>query len=82
VTRRAGWRIAFLTTTALAIGEELYASLDGNGSTEPWTDLVVRYVPWEAAVALLAALLVWLPIHFYARYRRRTAYLREEDQGR
>jgi hypothetical protein len=82
VSRRAWWRVAFLATTLTALGEELFATFDGNGSTEPWTDLIVRYVPADITAALLGALLLWLPVHFYRRYRRRKAYLLEEDQGR
>jgi hypothetical protein len=82
VSRRGWFRAGFLVTTLAAVGLELYATFDGNGSTEPWTDLIVRYVPADIAAALVGALVLWLPVHFYRRYRRRKAYLLEEDQGR
>jgi hypothetical protein len=82
VTRRDWFRLVFLAVTGAAVGLELFATFDGNGDTEPWTDLTVRYLPGEVTAALVGALVLWLPIHFLVRYRRRKAYLREEDQGR
>lgn len=70
--RRSLWRAVFLGTTALALGMECWAAWDGNSNTDPWTDLIVRYVPWELALAVLGALLLWVPAHFWVRYRRRS----------
>lgn len=71
MNRRAWWLVGFLGVTALAVVGELVGALDGNPDTPPWTDLIVRYVPAEAAVAVFGALVAWLPVHFYLRYRRR-----------
>lgn len=68
---RRAWRTGFLAVTALAIIAECWAAWDGNPDTDPWTDLIVRYVPWELALAVFGALLLWAPVHFYVRYRRR-----------
>jgi hypothetical protein len=65
------WRVAFLGVTSLALVMELWASFDGNPDTDPWTYLIVGYVPWELALAAFGALLLWVPIHFYVRYRRK-----------
>ena len=59
----------FLGITGLAIGLEIWASVDSNPDTIPWTWLLVNYVPWEVPLAVFGALVVWLPIHFYVRYR-------------
>lgn len=65
------WVIGFLTVTAVAVGAELWASFDGDPDTAPWTDLIVRYVPEEVTFALIGALLLWLPLHFWRRYTRK-----------
>lgn len=69
--RRAPWLAGFLGVTAIALAAELWASFDRNDQTDPWTDLIVRYVPGEIAAALIGALIVWLPVHFGLRYARR-----------
>jgi hypothetical protein len=65
------WPFAFLGLTAVLVGAEIWASADGNSSTVPWTDYLVRYVPEEVVYALLGALLLWAPFHFWRRYRKR-----------
>ncbi len=65
------WRTAFLGVTGLAIVGECVAAWDGNSNTDPWTDLVTTYVPWELALAVFAALAIWVPAHFFVRYRKR-----------
>lgn len=72
---RNRWRVAFLGVTALvgalALTMELVFSFDGDPATEPWTVLIVDHVPPEIAVAIFGALVAWLPVHFWIRYRRR-----------
>lgn len=68
---RNRWRFAFLAVTALAIVMECWASWDGNPNTDPWTDLLTRYVPAEVTFAAIGALALWVPIHFGIRYRRK-----------
>lgn len=72
MTQRGWWRVSFLGLTALVLGMEVFASVDGNPDTEPWTDLIVSYVPAEFAVAAIGALALWLPVHFGLRYWRRS----------
>lgn len=69
--KRAPWLSGFLGVTVIALAAELWASFDGNPQTEPWTDLIVRYVPGEVTAALIGALLLWLPVHFGLRYWRK-----------
>lgn len=68
---RNWWRIGFLGLTALVVTAELVAAFDRNPETDPWTDLIVAYVPEEVTYALIGALLLWLPYHLWRRYRRR-----------
>lgn len=66
------WRVGFLVLTAVVIAAELWASFDGDPNTDPWTDLITRYIPWEITAALLGALFLWLPLHLAIRYWRRS----------
>lgn len=68
---RNRWRLAFLTVTGLALAMELWAVFDGNPDTDPWTDLIVTYVPMEIAAAAIGGLSLWLVVHFGLRYWRR-----------
>lgn len=72
MTRRSWWVTGFLATTALAVGAELVAGLDDSATTVPWTDLIVRYIPAPITYAAIAALVVWLPIHFIPKYQHRS----------
>lgn len=71
MSRRGRWIAGFLAGTALLLGAECWASWDGSPDTVPWTDLIVQYVPGEVTLAAIAALVVWLPVHFFVRYRRK-----------
>lgn len=75
------FRWAFLTVTAVAVGAELFASFDGSDATEPWTDLITDHVPGEVTAAAIGALVLWLPVHFAIRYRRK-AKKRHTPQGK
>lgn len=68
---RNWWRIGFLGLTALVVAMELWASFDSNPDTDPWTDLIVAYVPAEVTIAAVGALVLWLPVHFGLRYWRK-----------
>lgn len=68
---RNGWRVVFLGATAAVLGMEVWASVDGDARTEPWTALIIRYVPWEVAAALVGAGVLWVPLHFGVRYLRK-----------
>lgn len=73
MTRRTAWISGFLSVTALAVVAELYAAFDTSPDTVPWTDLLVRYVPWPVLVLATAALVIWLPAHLWIYYRRARA---------
>lgn len=79
--RRLYWLITFLGITAVAIGMELWASFDGDPNTDPWTDLIVRYIPWEVTAVLVGGLALWLPLHFGWRYWRRSHPRSDHVQG-
>lgn len=65
------FRWAFLAVTVVALGAELFASFDGNNDTEPWTALLVEYVPAPVTYSAIGILVLWLPLHFYRRYKRK-----------
>lgn len=67
---RAVWTVIFLPLTAVVIGMELLAALDGRPETVPLTDYLTAYVPPEALLALCGALVLWLPAHMWLRRRR------------
>ncbi|MPZ27555.1 MAG: hypothetical protein GEV12_14395 [Micromonosporaceae bacterium] len=69
--RATRWRTAFLALTALVIGMEIRAATDGDPTTDPYTDLTVRHVPWELALFVGGGGLVWLFGHFGIRYWRK-----------
>jgi len=70
---KGGWKsVGFLTGTALVLGWEVFASFDGDGSTSPWTDLIVEYIPGEVVALVIGALAAWLPVHFLIRYKRKS----------
>lgn len=70
---RVLWRVLFLAVTAGALTMECWAAWDGNPETDPWTDMIVRYVPAELTLAVIGALVAWVPVHFFVRYRRKRA---------
>lgn len=71
MNRKHAFRWAFLTVTAAAIGLELWASFDSSPATEPWTDLIVTYVPGEVTAVAIGGLSLWLVVHFGRRYLRK-----------
>lgn len=71
MSRKTAWRTAFLGVTAVAVVMEVWASADGNDDTDPWTDLIVTYVPGELTAFAIAGLTGWLAVHFYSRYARK-----------
>lgn len=68
---RKAFVAVFLTVTAAALGMELWASFDSSPETVPWTDLIRDNVPWPVTAGAILVLIVWLPWHFYDRYRRK-----------
>jgi len=71
VSKRHVFRWVFLAVTVVALAAELWASFDSSDQTEPWTDLITTYVPGEVTAAAIGALVLWLPIHFWLRYKRK-----------
>ncbi len=69
MSRKLAFRWAFLIITGLAVGWELVASFDTSSNTEPWTDLLVDHVPAWVTYSAIGVLILWLPIHFYRRYK-------------
>ncbi len=75
-------RVFFLSVTALALITECWFAWDGDPDTDPWTDLIGDYVPWQVALAVFGALLLWVPAHFWQRYKREHAERLAEQASR
>ena len=73
--------LVFLLLTLAAVGLELLHAFDGDPTTDPWTDLIVEYVPGEVTMAAIGALALWLPIHFGIRYWRKRKEEAEHGEG-
>jgi hypothetical protein len=71
------WRVAFLGLTALVVGMEFFAWLDGSDDTDTWTHMIVRWVPGEVFALAFSGLVGWLVVHFGLRYWRK----RQTTQG-
>ena len=65
------YRLPFLTFTAVAIVTECWFAWDGDPETEPWTELIVGYIPGEVTALALGGLFLWLLVHFGTRYWKR-----------
>jgi len=70
VTVRRIWIPVFLALTAGALGMELWAGLDSDPDTVPWTELLSHYVPEPITFAAITILCAWLPAHFTKAYQR------------
>jgi hypothetical protein len=68
LTKRQKFLIVFLGYTFMSIALELYAVLDGKSWTEPWTELIVKFIPRIIGVPLVLAFSMWLSVHFLSRY--------------
>lgn len=71
MSKRSAWRWAFLSLTAVVLGMELWAGFDGSDQTDPWTDMIVTYVPGEVTAVAVGGLSLWLVVHFGLRYWRK-----------
>lgn len=71
MNRVAWWRLGFLGLTAAVLGMEIFASVDNNPDTDPWTELIVTYIPGEVTALAIAGLAGWLAVHFGLRYWRK-----------
>jgi hypothetical protein len=69
--RRTIWGLVFLPVTALAVAGELWAGLDDDPGTVPWTDYIVHNIPWPVTAAAIAILVCWLPWHFWQHYKNK-----------
>jgi ethanolamine transporter EutH len=68
MTKRQRWLIIFLGTTLTAIAEELVSVLDGKGWTEPWTELIIKFIPRVVGAPAIVLFGLWLMTHFLSRY--------------
>lgn len=73
MTSRTVKRIVFLALTAATVGMEIWFATDGDPASEPWTSLLVEFVPGPVTAVAIVVLLWWLPPHMLDAYRKRTA---------
>lgn len=81
MSQRSWWRVAFLGLTAVVLGMEVFAAVDGNEQTDPWTDLIVTYIPGELFALAFTGLAGWLGVHFGRRYLARRRERPDDDGG-
>ena len=62
------WGFAFLGTTIVAIVMEVYASVDNNPTTYPWTDYITQYISADITFLAICGLFGWLLFHFGQMY--------------
>lgn len=67
-SKRLQWTVGFLTVTATAIAMELFAVLDGQSATQPWTDLLVGFLPAGVGIPVVLGFSAWLCVHFISRW--------------
>lgn len=71
MNRKTIFRTVFLSVTAVAVGLEVLAATDSSSDTEPWTHLVVDYVPAPLALAFFLYLGRWVYLHFVDAYGKK-----------
>ncbi len=69
--RQLWWRILMALLVAGAVAAELVAALDRSEWTEPWTTLIIRYVPAWVTLPVIVLFAAWLLVHFGKRYYAR-----------
>lgn len=74
--KRVVWTIVFLGITLAAIAMEVVAGVFHPAGSIPWTEYLVRYVPWPVQLVAYVVLVVWLPFHFWRHdHMRKAAYV-------
>lgn len=69
MTPRQSWTIGFLGVTFLALLGEFVAGFSPkNGTTIPWTDYIITYVPPQVTFPVILFLMIWVPFHFITKY--------------
>lgn len=60
----------FLSVTTIAVITELVYAFDGDKSTRPWTDYLIR-LPWWVLVPVAVGFGAWLPLHLITEKRKK-----------
>lgn len=63
--------VAFLALTAVAVALELLFAFDGDDTTLPWTDYLIR-LPWWVLAPATVGFGIWLPWHLFSEKRKRS----------
>jgi len=66
--KHLAWVIGILSAFVAWLGMELFAVLDGQSWTEPFTDIVVGFIPSGVGIPLVIFFTVWMQVHFVSRW--------------
>lgn len=66
--KHLAWVTGILGAFVVWLGMELVAVLDGKPWTEPFTDIVVGFIPAGVGIPLVTGFSTWLEIHFVSRW--------------
>jgi len=66
--KHIAWIIGILTAFVVWLGMELFAVLDGQSWTEPFTDITVGFIPAGVGIPLVTGFTVWMEVHFVSRW--------------
>lgn len=68
MVKKYAWRAGFLGVTALAVAMEIFAIYDGDTNTEPYTRMILDYIPANIFFLLFGAAGLWVVWHFVKYY--------------
>lgn len=71
---------ALTGATIISIILEIIGAATHNDTKDTWTELISYYIPWEAQIAIYAALAGWLPFHFYRNRKTKLTEQQQEEQ--
>ena len=66
--KHLAWMVGILGAFVVWLGMELFAVLDHRAWTEPFTDIVVGFLPAGVGIPTVIGFSLWLMIHFVSRW--------------
>lgn len=68
MSAKTRWTIVIVGTFLTWLGEEIWALADASPNTQPFTDIVVHYVPRVVGIPSMVFFALWLGVHFISRW--------------